>query len=188
MWDNRNKPREDFPMQPGQSFLEAVADRLRGQLADGGLATRLGFKGANGAAVVEIGSWDGRYLKLLESLGAKEVFALEPDAAQLQSAVDGGLLDEQHAIAGRVEDVPKEHQGNFDVAFCFNVAPDSTEVDGFIKGIADLVRPGGQVVFTMEEARHNWWPDRLRDVFDVSSEKQFEGSLHQYLVVCTKRT
>jgi hypothetical protein len=94
----------------------------------------MGFNGFNKKKiVVDIGTRDGRYIPVFESLGAKKVYGLEPEKGAINTAIEKGLLRKEHAISTMLEDIPQELKGVFDVAVVFNLAPQLARDKGFVQ-------------------------------------------------------
>lgn len=69
----------DLKISRELGFLAYMAEVLKKRLGKDGPAERMGFKGVKDKKVLDVGTRDGRYIKVFESLGASETYGLEPD-------------------------------------------------------------------------------------------------------------
>jgi len=126
-----------FPPARGRDFNEVMAEALSSRLQKGATAERLGFHGFEGKKVADVGTRDGRFVSLFRGLGAADVYGIDPDKAELEKAVHKGLLDQEHALPTRIEDIPTGLKGTFDVATIFNFNVPITHRDGFAKAVRE---------------------------------------------------
>lgn len=141
----------DFPPAQGREFDETMRIALKSRLQPGATASRLGFVGFKGKTVADVGTRDGRFVPLFQELGAKEVYGIDPDKEALKQAVEKGLLDEQHALPYRLQDLPKEIRETFEIATVFNFnIPISEQADFFVQ-LYESLPEGGQAIMTVAE-------------------------------------
>ncbi len=181
----------DFPSARGRDFNEDMAVALKSRLQEGATAQRLGFSGFKDKIVVDIGTRDGRFVPLFKDLGAKEVFGIDPDEDALREAVDTGILDEEHALPIKLQDLPEAMRNKFEIATIFNFNMPRTEQDEFFQQLYENLPEGAQVVMTFaeDEILQNATPI-MQKYFIVQSTKLWqrkENYPHKNLVVCIKR-
>lgn len=111
----------------------------------------LGFDGFAGKTVVDIGTRDGRNVSMIKNYGAREVFGIDPNETELQQAIDMGILDNQHAIPRRLEEVVGQFRGKINVAciFQFNIPVDERE--NFLRAVNDILTEDGQVIVSLSD-------------------------------------
>lgn len=132
-------------------YLENTLVALKSRLEPGATAEQLGFNGFEGKTVVDVGTYDGRDLPIIKELGAEVVYGLDPDKEGLETAISSGKLDPQLAINKKIQNLPEELKGSFDVVTAFNVLVGLAEIEEFVAGIYDTLKPEGQVVATFVE-------------------------------------
>lgn len=108
------------PISPEADMNKRMRVALESRLKEGATATRLGFHGFAGKRVVDVGTRDGRFVPLFRGLGAIDVYGVDPEASELDKAVEAGILDRERTIPTTVEDMPPGLKGTFDVATIFN--------------------------------------------------------------------
>jgi len=181
----------DFPPARGRDFNEVMVVALKSRLQEGATAQQLGFSGFKDKIVVDIGTRDGRFVPLFRDLGAKEVFGIDPDGDALREAVDRGILDEEHALPVKLQDLPEAMRDKFEIATIFNFNMPRTEQDGYFQQLYENLPEGAQIVMTFaeDEILQNATPI-MQKYFIVRSTKLWqkkEDYPHKNLVVCIKK-
>lgn len=181
----------DFPPQRGRDFKEVMSIALKSRLQEGATAQRLGFSGFRDKIVVDIGTRDGRFIPLFRDLGAKEVFGIDPDKDALRKALDSNILDEEHVLPVKLQDLPETMRGKFEVATIFNFNMPRTEQDGFFQQLYEILPKKAEIVMTFaeDEILENAIPI-MQKYFIVQSAKLWkkkENYPHKNLVICTKK-
>jgi hypothetical protein len=179
-----------FPKTEGDSF-EGMRVALKSRMQQGATAERLGFGGFDGKVVADIGTRDGRFVSVFQELGAKEVYGIDPEEDELTKAVQGGVIDNEHAIPLMLQDIPNEIKSKFEVATIFNFNMPYTEYDSFFSAVYDSLPENGQVVMTVaeDEILRNATPT-MQKYFVVNSTRLWGDKYdfpHKNLVVCTKK-
>lgn len=181
----------DFPPLRGRDSSEVMSVALKSRLEEGATAEELGFAGFQDKVVVDVGTRDGRFIPLFRDLGAKEVFGIDPDKEALQEAMDKGILDEEHALPVKIQDLPESLRDTFEVATIFNFNMPRTEQDSFFQQLYKNLPDDAQVVMTFaeDEMLENATPIMQR-YFTFRSTKlwKVKGDWpHNNLVVCIKK-
>ena len=181
----------DFPPAQGRESNEVIRVALKSRLQPDATAGRLGFAGFKDHVVADIGTRDGRFVPLLRELGASEVYGIDPDKEGLQEAIDKGILDKQHALPHKLQDLPNEVRGAFEIATIFNFDMPYAEQAVFFNQLYDSLPENGQVVMTVAEdeilqnARQF-----IEPLFIMRSQRLWNKSAdypHKNLVVLTKK-
>ena len=181
----------DFPPSQGREFDEVMRIALKSRLQPEATAGRLGFAGFKDHVVADIGTRDGRFVPLFRELGASEVYGIDPDEKALQEAINKGVLDKQHALPHKLQDLPEEVRGTFEVATIFNFNMPYTEQADFFEQLYNGLPENAQVVMTVAEdeilqnARQF-----IEPVFIMQSQKLWNKSAdypHKNLVVLIKK-
>jgi len=180
-----------FPPARGRDFIEVISEALVSRLRANATAEKLGFHGFIDKVVVDVGTRDERYVPLIRTLGAKEVFGVDPDKKEIEKAVHSGILDKEHVIPKPLEEIPDNLKGKFDVAAVFNFNPPLSGNEEFMEALNDSLSPNGEVVITFAEREvlQATMPS-IRRHFDSKSTQLWKGKSdmpHKYLVVATKK-
>ncbi|HSH56141.1 MAG TPA: methyltransferase domain-containing protein [Candidatus Limnocylindrales bacterium] len=155
-----------------------------------------------GETALDIGSRDGRYVPVMRSLGLQSIMAIDPSAEEMQTGIDHGILDEDEAFVGTLQEYHKQVQPEpVDTVFVLNVNPLLPRDPEFIDAVMDSVKPGGVVVASfVERSTHIGWtaqthwrhrlvvppkvrnPDDFKKTISWNSESMSEGgSPHHFL-------
>lgn len=181
----------DFPSVQGREFDEVMRIALKSRLQPEATAGRLGFAGFKGRVVADIGTRDGRFVPLFRELGASEVYGIDPDQKALQEAIDKGILDEQHALPHKLQNIPKEVRGSFEIATIFNFNMPYSEQADFFEQLYDSLPENGQVVMTVAEDEILQIAKQfIEPLFIMRSQRLWGKSAdypHKNLVVLTKK-
>ncbi len=181
---------DDFPNLSDDIFV-GINTALKSRLQKGATAERLGFRGFEGKVVGDIGTRDGRYVRTLKDLGAKEVYGIEPNKEELEKAVQTGVLDFEHAIPFTLQDIPDNLRRKMDVVVVFNFIMILAEYDRFFKTVYHVLPEEGQMVITFtEDYTLKKTEPVLRKYFEINRARLWRingNSPHKYLVICTKR-
>lgn len=116
---------------------------------DDTITTALLTSGIKGARAVQIGCNNGREVLSACALGAAEVWGIDQSAAFLAQAATLREISNHnaHFLEADIYDLPDDAPHDFDVAFItigvLNWMPD---LPRFFTAVADLLRPGGQLV------------------------------------------
>jgi len=181
----------DFPPARGREFIETMIIALKSRLREGAAATHLGFIGFKDKTVLDIGTRDGRFIPLFESLGAKEVFGIDPDRQALEEAVSRGSIDKEHALPVKLQELPQEMRGKFQVAAILNLNIALSEQKEFFRELHDIMPRDGQVIMTVAEdivlqnaisAMNKYFYARAINLWRIKQDY-----LHKNLVVCSKK-
>jgi hypothetical protein len=181
----------DFPPAQGREFDEVMRIAFKSRLHPEATAGRLGFAGFKGRIVADVGTKDGRFVPLFRELGASEVYGIDPDQKALQEAIDKGILDKQHALPYKLQDIPKEVRGSLEIATIFNFNMPYSEQADFFEQLYDSLSENAQVVMTvaedeiLENARKF-----IEPLFIMRSQRLWNKSAdypHKNLVVLTKK-
>lgn len=141
----------NFPPAQGRELEEVQRIALKSRLQPKATASRLGFAGFKDRVVADIGAGDGRFVPLFRELGASEVYGIDSDQEALQEAINKGVLDEQHALPHRFQDLPDEVRGSFEIAAIFNFNMPYSEQADFFQQLYNSLPENGQVVMTVAE-------------------------------------
>jgi hypothetical protein len=126
---------------------------LRGIFHQGNFSADTGVHDFQDKVVFDIGTRDGRHVKLFRDYGAKEVYGIDPDSAELRKAVESGLLDEAHALPIRLEALPDHLKGTCDIATVLDLNPDLAQNEAFFRSLGDTISPSGKVFMTIAETK-----------------------------------
>lgn len=181
----------DFPPAQGREFDEVMRVALKSRLRPEATAGRLGFAGFKDRIVADIGTRDGRFVPLFRELGASEVYGIDPDEEALQEAINNGVLDKQHVLPHKLQDLPEKVRRTFDVATIFNFDMPYLEQAGFFEQLYEILPENGQAIMTIaeDEALKNA-RKFIEPLFIMRYEKLWDKSAdypHKNLVVLTKR-
>ena len=97
----------------------------------------------------DIGCRDGRYIEVLKSLGAKNIYGVDPDKEDLEEAIRKGLPREQ-AINLKLEEWSRP-PNSIDNMVIFNFIIPFEERDEFLKKAVEFTKPGGTLLITAAE-------------------------------------
>lgn len=181
----------DMPPSRGRDANEVMSIVLKSRLQEGAVASRIGFSGFKDKVVVDIGSRDGRFIPLFRDLGAKEVFGVDSDSDALKEAVSNGILDEEHALSARLQDLPDALCARFDIATIFNFNMPLAEQEDFFKQLFEKLPENAQVVMTFAEDDVQYRATRIMEKYFVVRAFDIlhvEGDApHKNLVICTRK-
>lgn len=181
----------DFPPVASRDINESMRIALKSRLQPEATAGRLGFAGFRGRVVADVGTRDGRFVPLFRELGASEVYGIDPDEKALQEAIDKGVLDKQHALPHKLQDLPEEVRGVFEIATIFNFSIPLSEQADFFEQLYDNLPENGQVVMTVAEDEILQNARKfIEPLFIMRSQRLWNKSAdypHKNLVVLTKK-
>lgn len=194
--------RESLPKVPifeswhGDS-VKAMSDHLKSLFQERGIAEQLGFSGFRGKVVADIGTRDGRFVPLFRDLGAKEVYGIDPDNEALKEAIAKGVLDGEHALPVKFQEIPEEIQKRIQVVTIFNFSIPLSEQDAIFNQIATNLPDNVEIVMTFAE--NVTYTNALHNIFkyfeinapqwDSSESASSEtGVPHKIFVVCKKKS
>jgi 2-polyprenyl-3-methyl-5-hydroxy-6-metoxy-1,4-benzoquinol methylase len=101
-----------------------------------------------GKTVLDVGSGLGFNAKAMQMEGAS-VFGVEPDAVAHAQAISRSNLVEAQAYHGRLQDMPGDMYGKFDVATVFLWNIPYAERDDVMKSLCAVLKPDGGVIIGM---------------------------------------
>ena len=100
-----------------------------------------------GAKILDVGCSKGYHAKAMEEMGA-DVYVNDVHIDKL--AIE---FSEEKKIGGFIQDIPKQHQGQFDVVTAFRIFDEHEgNPSDFYQGMAKAIKPDGKVVIGMAEA------------------------------------
>lgn len=99
----------------------------------------------NGKKILDVGCRTGENALAYSRAGA-EVYGVDFDEKSLDIAIREGNLSEKNIFKCKLQDLPSDIKGTFDVAtvwlFCINFA----ERDAFFKSLSEVIKPNGVVI------------------------------------------
>ena len=169
------------------SPAEPIGQALERNFGRGSTAERLGFGGFKGKVVADIGTRDGRFVPMFRKLGAREVYGVDPNVEDLNKAIGSGILDREHAIPTKLEEMPYKLRGVVDVGVVFNFNIPISERSEFFQALREILAPSGEVVMTVAEREIYWAVIPLMEEFFNLEYTQLrrveEDYPHKYLVI-----
>lgn len=188
-YDIPNHEYSDIP-KTGEGFRAEIT-ALKSRLQPEATAGRLGFAGFKDSVVADIGTRDGRFVPLFRALGASEVYGIDPDEEALQEAIDNGVLDKQHALPHKLQDLPEEVRRTFEIAAIFNFNMPYAEQADFFEQLYDSLPENAQVVMTVAEDEVLQNAQKfIEPLFIMQSQRLWNKSAnhpHKNLVVLIKK-
>ena len=177
----------------GESWIDTTSRALGGKIREAFSDPHNELEGFKGRVVADVGARDGRFVPMLQKLGASEVYGIDPDKDELDKAVAEGLLDEEHALRMRLQDIPEDVRGKIDSAVVLNYFPEDKDRKEMAKALYDLLPDDGEIVVTMAE-RETIIPNArmLKNYFHLTHTEWTWGSPtapnpHMYLLIGKKR-
>lgn len=101
-----------------------------------------------GLCILDVGCGNGEKSAKMTSKGAN-VYGVEPDADMLKAAVDNGRLSSGRAYASKLQDMPQELLGSFDVVTVWSFCIPYSEREVFFKRLSECIKPEGKVVISV---------------------------------------
>jgi SAM-dependent methyltransferase len=103
-----------------------------------------------GKQVLDVGSGFGFNAKAMQREGAS-VFGVEPDGEAHAQAIAQSNLGRAQTLHGKLQDLPSDMHGKFDIAtvFFWNILHD--ERDNVMRGLCNALKPGGKAVIGLHD-------------------------------------
>lgn len=128
----------DAPFQPATNFWRAI---------EVDAVIRRSIPMGRG---LDLGCGDGRLTRLvLSCTGPRDIVGVDLDEAEARMAEKEGIYSGVHIAAATA--IPEE-SGSFDFVFSNSVLEHIPELDGVLKEVARLLRPGGKLLITVPTA------------------------------------
>ncbi|MGV2293479.1 class I SAM-dependent methyltransferase [Trinickia sp. YCB016] len=103
-----------------------------------------------GKTVLDVGSGLGFNAKAMQREGAS-VFGVEPDSEAHAQALQRSNFADGQSLNGKLQDIPSNMRGKFDLATVFLWNIPHAERDGVMQGLRAALKPGGKVVIGLHD-------------------------------------
>ncbi len=100
---------------------------------------------------LEVGGYDGPYRSVIGALGLERVVTIEPIAKALKKGRDSGIIPEEDAFEGTLQEWVAAGSPPADFAGVFNMMPALGGDRDFLRALSAAVKVGGLVATTFRE-------------------------------------
>lgn len=128
--------------------------------------------------ILDVGCRTGENAYVFARAGA-DVYGVDFDVQALEFAVKQGYLSEKNIFKCRLEELPADVKGTFDIATVWLFCIDLDERDAFFKSLAEVIKTNGQVIIGVADEQFAYGQASIRPwlekYFDHISMKEVSG-------------